>query len=104
MFFKKDEKAETKTAPAEGQAPAAAKPEEKAKTKVIYRIEDRSGQGEWTINRAEVPREQQLAVNEFPKILAAQRAVFEDLSARMKKLKEVRTRVKAIRKAAVAAS
>lgn len=102
MFFKKEE---TKQEVQPSQK-AEATPEKKAKpsTKLIYRIEDRTGQGEWTINSAEIPREQALVVGEFPKILAAQKAVYEDISSRMKKLKEVRARVKAIRKAAVAAS
>lgn len=95
MFFKKDEKQQ------EVQQQDAKVETAKVKIKVVYRTEDKTGQGEWTITRVEVPREQELGANEFPKILAAQKAVYEDLSLRMKKLKEVRARVKAIRKSAV---
>jgi hypothetical protein len=94
MFFKKDEKDEPKTETKEVNAAP--------KTKVIYRIEDKTGQGDWDIQRAEVSKDQALAANEFPKILAAQKAVFEDLSSRITRLKEVRSKVKSYRRSLAA--
>lgn len=98
MFFKKEEKQEMQNTNNQAETQTV------SKVKVIYKIVDGSGQGDWTIVSGEVSKEHELGANEFPKILAAQKAVYKDISIRLQKLKAVRAKVKAVRKAEFSSS
>lgn len=70
----------------------------KPKSKVIYKAQDNASDGSWTALRLVVAADQALASNEFDSLLALQRFVVADINARIKKLKNTKTGIKALRK------